>query len=61
MEYRMKIGEIKQLYLQGKISYEEAQAKVQPLLDEMNAKVEKIAKEFGRKKPAKLTFGYVFR
>ena len=60
MENRLKIGQIKGRYLRDEITYEQAQAEVEPLLVEMNIKGAKIAKEFG-KNYKKLTFGYVFR
>lgn len=60
IDYRATIESIRHASLRGDISYEEAKARVQPLLDEMNAKGEKIAKEYG-KRYKKLTFGYVFR
>ena len=60
VEYRQKILEIRSDFLRGKITYEQAKAKVLPFLEEMNIKGAKIAKKFG-KKYKKLTFGYVFR
>jgi polyhydroxyalkanoate synthesis regulator phasin len=60
MEYRTKILAIRQEFLKGHLTHEQAKAQVQPLLAEMNIKGEKIAKKFGKKYRA-LTFGYVFR
>lgn len=60
MEYRIKIQQIKSLYLQGQISFEQAQEQIEPLLVTMNTRGEKIAREHGMKF-TKLTFGYVFR
>ncbi len=60
MDYRQQILEIRSDYLRGKMTLNEARAKVEPLLAEMNKKGEMVAKEFG-KKFRKLTFGYVFR
>ena len=60
MEYRAKINQIRSQYLNGKITIEDAQTQVQPLLNEMNAKAKVIAKQFG-KTHKKLTFSYVFR
>jgi hypothetical protein len=60
MDYRATIEKIRFSYLKGEIDLDEARAKVMPLLKEMNAKGEKIAKEHGRKfRP--FTFGYIFR
>lgn len=60
MEYRSKILSIRDDYLHGKINLDQAKELVKPLLDEMNAKGEKISKEHNKRfKP--LTFGYVFR
>ncbi len=60
IDYRSKILDIRSDYLRGKITLDEAKSLVLPLLNEMNIRGEKIAKEFG-KKFNKLTFGYVFR
>jgi hypothetical protein len=60
MDYREKILQIRQEFLKGNITFDEAKIQVMPLLAEMNEKGEKIAKKFG-KKYKKLTFGYVFR
>jgi polyhydroxyalkanoate synthesis regulator phasin len=60
MESRNKIANIKALYLQGKITFDEAKKQVQPILEKMNAKGKEIAKEHGMKfKP--FTFTGVFR
>lgn len=60
MEYRAHIQAIRGQYLRGEIDLDQAKAKVEPLLKEMNAKAAAISKEFGKRhKP--LTFGYVFR
>lgn len=60
MDYREKILLIRSEYLQGRIDLDTAKANVQPLLDTMNKRGEKISKQFG-KKYRPLTFGYVFR
>jgi len=60
MDYRAKIEQIRHSFNRGELSYEQARAQVSVLLEEMNIKGAKIAKEFG-KKYNKLTFGYVFR
>lgn len=60
MEYRTEIGKIRGRFQRGEITIEQAEAEVKPLLEEMNAKGAKIAKEHGRSYK-KLTFGYVFR
>ena len=60
MDYRTKIQMIKSEFMAGAITYDEAKLRVQPLLDEMNAKAKVISKKHGfRHKP--LTFSYVFR
>ena len=60
MDYRNKILKIRSDMQHGNITIDEAKVLAQPLLDEMNAKGEKIAKEHGRKF-RKFTFGYVMR
>lgn len=60
MEFRSNIQFIRSQYLKGIITLDEAKASVQPMLDIMNEKAEKIAKSYG-KKHRPLTFGYVFR
>lgn len=60
MDYRKKILEIRSDYLMGEITFDQAKAKVEPLLEEMNEKGLAVAKKHGRKF-RKLTFGYVFR
>lgn len=60
MDYRATIQAIRSDYLRGHIDLDQAKAKVLPLLEAMNEKGAKIAKE--HKKTFKpLTFGYVFR
>lgn len=60
MDYRGNIQAIRGQYLRGEIDLDQAKAKVEPLLKEMNEKAKAIAKEYGKSyKP--LTFGYVFR
>lgn len=60
MDYRDKILTIRSDYLHGRITLEEAKAKVEPMLALMNEKGKKISKE--HKMPFKpLTFSYVFR
>lgn len=60
MDYRAKIQFIRGQYLRGELTHTEAKAMVLPLLKEMNAKGQAVAKKFGRKFHP-LTFGYVFR
>lgn len=60
MEYRTKIEALRHKYLRGEVTLDEAKKQAQPLIDQMNAKAEKIAKEFG-KRHKKFTFGYLFR
>lgn len=60
MEIRAQVQMIRARYQHGEITLDQAQAEVQPYLDEMNASGKRIAKEFGKKfRP--LTFGYIFR
>lgn len=60
MDYRVHIQAIRGQYLRGEIDLDQARAKVEPLLKEMNEKAKVISKEYGGHfKP--LTFGYVFR
>ena len=60
MEYRAKIQEIRGEFLKGKLTLEQAEDLVSPLLVEMNIKGKAVAKKFG-KNYKKLTFNYVFR
>ena len=60
MDYRAQIEAIRGQYLRGEITLDEAKVKVQPFLNEMNVKGEKISKEYGRKFK-KFTFSYVMR
>ena len=48
-EFRNKIAEIRRdLYL-GTITYDEAKAKAQPIIDEMNRAASDIAAKYGKK------------
>lgn len=60
MNYRAAIQQIKTEYMVGAITFDEAKAKVLPLLDEMNEKGAAIAKKAGFRYK-KLGFSYVFR
>jgi uncharacterized protein YuzE len=60
MENRIKIGQIRGMYLKGSITLEKAEELVGDLLVDINKKGEAVAKEYG-KKYKKLTFNYVFR
>jgi hypothetical protein len=60
MDYRSQILQIRSEMLRGRMTIEEAKKAAQPLIDEMNIKGEKIAKEHGRKF-RKFTFGYLMR
>lgn len=55
-----RIKEIKILMLQGKISYDYAKELAMPVIDEMNVRASKIAKEFG-KRHIPFTFSKLFR
>ena len=60
MDYRATIQNIRGEFLRGKLTLQQAEDKVAPLLVEMNIKGKVVAKKFG-KNYKKLTFGYVFR
>lgn len=60
MEFRSNIQFIRSQYLKGVITLDDAKASIKPMLEIMNERGVKIAKEHG-KKFSKLTFGYVFR
>lgn len=60
IENRTKVELIRASYQHGDISLDEAKKLVKPILDDINSKGERIAKEYGKKhKP--LTFSYIFR
>jgi len=59
-DYRAEIQAIKQQYMVGAITYDEARLRCEPLLHEMNARMKEICKENGMPFK-KLTFIYVFR
>ncbi len=60
MQARDKIQFIKAEFMAGGITYDEAKAKAQPVIDEMNLVAKRVAKEHGmRHKP--ISFINVFR
>jgi len=59
-EFRDELSVIRREMLAGKLTVEEAKKVAQPIIDEMNARGAKVAKEFGRTFH-KLTFGYIMR
>ncbi len=58
--HRPFILEVRRAFLRGDITLDEAKERLRPVLEDMNKRGEKIAKEFG-KKFRKFTFGYIFR
>ncbi len=54
------ILEIRRAFLRGDITLDEAKKRLRPVIDDMNERGEKIAKQYGRKF-RKFTFGYLFR
>lgn len=58
-DFRNKISEIKSKMVSG-ISYEQVKSEFEPYLEEMNKRMEAIAKQHG-KKFKKLTFNYIMR
>lgn len=59
-EYRNKINEIRSKMLSGVLSYDEAKAEAQPIIDEMNELGRKIAAKYG-KKHTNFTFATLMR
>lgn len=58
--YRGKLQKIRQDLLLGRFDYKQAKELAQPIIDEMNLKANKIAKEYGKRhKP--FTFNYLMR
>lgn len=57
---RQMIEDIKYRLKRGEITLEEAKRRAQPVINEMNEKGKKIAKEFG-KRHNPLTFTYLMR
>ena len=60
MEYRQQLERIKAEMLNGLLSYDQAKAKAQPILDAMNAHGKAIAKKYGKKFQV-FTFAAVMR
>lgn len=59
-DFRGEIETIRMDMDNGRITYEEARVLAQPIITEMNERVAKIAKQFG-KKPKAFTFNYLMR
>ena len=60
INYRMKLKEIKFLFMTGQITYYQAKEIAQPIIDEMNIKGKEIAKKYNQKfKP--FTFSNLMR
>lgn len=60
MENRSKIEAIRHRLNHDEITYEQAKVLMQPIINTMNVKGAKIAKEYGKKfRP--FTFGYLMR
>lgn len=59
-DYRIKIETIKMKMLHGLLTYEEAKAEAQPIIDEMNIKAQEIARRH-RRRHKKFTFNQLMR
>lgn len=60
IDYRLRLDEIKFLFMTGQINYYQAKEKAQPIIDEMNIKGKEIAKKYNQRfKP--FTFSYLMR
>ncbi len=60
IDYRMKLDEIKFLFMTGQMTYYQAKEKAQPIIDEMNIKGKEISKKYNQRfKP--FTFSYLMR
>lgn len=57
---RNAIESIRHRMNSGELTYEQAQAEAQPIIDAMNARMAEISKEHGFK-PKKLSFKYLMR
>lgn len=60
MEAKHQLDIIKAEMLHGIITYEQAKAKAQPFLQQINDKAKTIAKKYG-KRPVQVTFAGVMR
>ena len=60
MDHRAIIEGLRHRMNSGEITYEQAQAHAEPVIKDMNARAEKVAKKFGQKAP-KFTFRYLTR
>lgn len=60
MQYREMLNTIRANMQRGLLTYEQAEKAAKPIIDEMNKKAEKIAKEYG-KKHNPFTFRYLMR
>lgn len=58
--FREQINEIRNEMLSGRLTYDEAKAKAQPIIDEINQKGREIAAKYG-KKHHDFTFAYLMR
>ena len=48
-------------YWQGKLTYDEAKAKAEPRILEINRKATEVARKHGRSRPSKLNFAALMR
>ena len=60
MDYRTKIAQLKSLYLNKEIDYDELRKLASPIVDEINKKGIEIAKRFGQRYK-KLSLSYILR
>jgi hypothetical protein len=60
MDLKQQAYEAKVLYNSGQITREEAKKRIQPYLDQVNAKAKEIAVKYNQK-PKKVEFGYYVR
>jgi polyhydroxyalkanoate synthesis regulator phasin len=58
---REEIAEIKRKFKSGEISYDQAKAEMQPVLDRINAKSAEIAKKYNKKTVPKVSFAAIMR
>ena len=59
-DYQNAICAIRDKFLNGYLTYDEAKKEAQPIIDEMNEKARVIAKKWGRKH-TNFTFGALIR
>ena len=60
LDNRQKIQDIRRRMLSGEITYDQAKAEAQPIIDQINATGAAIAKKYG-KRATKLQFAAIMR